>query len=62
MPTPAGQARQGVRLALEGLTNPGISERLYISPRTVQTQLAHVFAKLGVSSRVELAKQAWKRD
>jgi DNA-binding CsgD family transcriptional regulator len=43
------------RLAAEGLTNPQIGERIYVSPRTVQTHLAHVFAKLEISSRVELA-------
>lgn len=50
-----------VRLAADGLTNRLIGERLYISRRTVQTHLAHVFAKLGLSSRVELATQASRR-
>ncbi|HJU00310.1 MAG TPA: LuxR C-terminal-related transcriptional regulator, partial [Actinomycetes bacterium] len=47
-----------VDLVAEGLTNPQIGERLYVSPRTVQTHLAHVFAKLGVSTRAQLAAQA----
>ena len=43
------------RLAGAGLTNPEIGERLFISRRTVETHLSHVFAKLGVASRVTLA-------
>jgi FixJ family two-component response regulator len=46
----------------EGLTNPQIGERLYVSPRTVQTHLAHVFVKLGISSRAQLAAQATRRQ
>jgi predicted ATPase/DNA-binding CsgD family transcriptional regulator len=46
---------QVVELVAEGLTNPQIGERLFISRRTVQTHLAHVFTKLGVSTRAELA-------
>ena len=44
-----------VDLVAEGLTNPQIGERLYVSPRTVQTHLAHIFAKLGISTRAQLA-------
>jgi DNA-binding CsgD family transcriptional regulator len=47
--------REVVRLAAQGLTNAGIGDRLFISPRTVQTHMAHVFAKLAISSRVQLA-------
>jgi DNA-binding CsgD family transcriptional regulator len=47
-----------VDLVAEGLTNPQIGERLYVSPRTVQTHLAHIFAKLGVSTRAQLGAQA----
>ncbi len=51
-----------VELVAEGLTNPQIGERLFISPRTVQAHLSHVFAKLAVSSRAELAAQAARRE
>jgi predicted ATPase/class 3 adenylate cyclase/DNA-binding CsgD family transcriptional regulator len=50
-----------VELVAEGLSNPQIAEKLFVSPRTVSTHLSHVFAKVGVSSRAELAAQATKR-
>jgi DNA-binding CsgD family transcriptional regulator len=42
-------------LVAEGLTNGAVARRLYVSPHTVNTHLRHVFAKLGVSTRVALA-------
>lgn len=42
-------------LVSEGLSNPQIGEKLFISARTVSTHLSHVFAKLNVASRSELA-------
>jgi DNA-binding NarL/FixJ family response regulator len=50
-----------VDLVVEGLSNPKIGERLFISRRTVQTHLAHVFTKLGISSRTQLADEATRR-
>jgi DNA-binding CsgD family transcriptional regulator len=47
-----------VDLVAEGLSNPQIGQRLYISRRTVQTHLAHVFAKLQITSRAHLAAEA----
>lgn len=44
-------------LVAQGLSNPQVGERLYVSRRTVQTHLAHIFAKLDVSSRVQLAAE-----
>jgi ATP/maltotriose-dependent transcriptional regulator MalT len=52
---------QVVRLVAEGVSNPRIGERLFISKRTVQTHLKHVFAKLSVTSRSELASEATRR-
>ena len=49
---------QVVELVAAGLTNPQIGDRLFVSKRTVQAHLAHVFTKLGVSSRAELAAKA----
>jgi DNA-binding CsgD family transcriptional regulator len=47
-----------VRLVTQGLTNVEIGRRLSISRRTVETHLSHIFGKLGVSSRVQLAARA----
>jgi DNA-binding CsgD family transcriptional regulator len=45
------------RLVAEGLTNREVAERLFVSPHTVNSHLRHVFAKLGINSRVELARR-----
>jgi predicted ATPase/DNA-binding CsgD family transcriptional regulator len=47
-----------VRLAIEGLNNPEIGRRLFMSRSTVKTHLSHVYAKLGVANRTELAALA----
>jgi DNA-binding CsgD family transcriptional regulator len=53
--------RQVVELLSGGLRNTEIAERLFIAPSTVKTHLGHVFAKLGVSTRAELAVLAAAR-
>jgi DNA-binding CsgD family transcriptional regulator len=53
--------RDVVRLAVEGLNNPQIGGRLFMSRGTVKTHLSHVYAKLGVANRTELATLATSR-
>ena len=50
--------RDVVRLVSEGLGNNDIAARLFVSPRTVQSHLTHVYTKLGLTSRVQLVQEA----
>ncbi|MEX2555732.1 MAG: LuxR C-terminal-related transcriptional regulator [Actinomycetota bacterium] len=51
-----------VRLVREGLTNPQIAQRMFISKNTVMTHVSHIFTKLGLKTRSELASEATRRE
>jgi non-specific serine/threonine protein kinase len=55
----SAREREVAGLAITGLSNREISERLIISKRTVDGHLEHIYAKLGLSSRAQLAE--WYR-
>jgi DNA-binding CsgD family transcriptional regulator len=49
-------------LVADGLSNPDIAARLFLSRRTVQTHVSHILAKLGAQSRVEIARLSGQRS
>ncbi|WP_165945753.1 LuxR family transcriptional regulator [Micromonospora sp. KC606] len=54
-----GREREVVRLAATGMTNREIATRLYLSQKTVEAHISRSFAKLGVRSRVALARRVF---
>jgi DNA-binding CsgD family transcriptional regulator len=46
--------REVAELVAEGLSNPGIADRLFISRAIVKTHLTHVFTKLDITNRAQL--------
>jgi DNA-binding CsgD family transcriptional regulator len=50
-----------VECVAEGMTNPQIAERLFVARGTVKVHLTHIFTKLGVATRSELAAHATRR-
>ena len=49
-------------LIAEGLTNSQLAERLFISPKTAAVHVSNILAKLGLSSRAEIAAWAVRRE
>ena len=60
IPTPASQLTprefQICALVAQGATNPEIAAKLFLSRKTIEAHLGHIFAKLGVRSRTELTR------
>jgi DNA-binding CsgD family transcriptional regulator len=54
--------RQVVELASQGLSNPGIARKLFMSRNTVKVHLSRAYAKLGVANRTELARLATRHS
>ena len=50
-----GQERQVARLVAGGMSNREVAAELYLSPKTIEYHLAHIFAKLGIKTRYQLA-------
>jgi DNA-binding NarL/FixJ family response regulator len=50
--------RQVTELASQGLSNPDIGQALFMSRNTVKVHLSHIYPKLGVANRAELARLA----
>ena len=57
MATPGSPGAQVAALVAEGLSNRAIAQRLVVSQRTVEGHVARILAKLGFSSRAQIA--AW---
>ena len=47
--------REVADLVIDGLTNPEIADRLFVSQKTVETHMTNIFRKLGVTSRRDIA-------
>jgi DNA-binding CsgD family transcriptional regulator len=54
--------RDVARLVARGLTNRQVAEQLFISPHTVDSHIRHIFGKLGINRRVELARLVARTD
>jgi DNA-binding CsgD family transcriptional regulator len=53
--------RRLAELVSEGLSNKEVAAALFVTPKTVETQLSRIYAKLGIHSRTELARSLAKR-
>lgn len=49
-------------LVAEGMTNKDVADRLHVTRDTVKTHLSHIYAKLDISGRGELARDRWRHQ
>ena len=54
----SGRELEVARLVVDRRTNPEIAAELFLSLKTVESHMRNIFSKLGVSSRVEVARAA----
>jgi len=54
--------REVLDLLVDGLSNPEISERLFISLATVKFHVSTIYSKLGAANRAEAVRLAWQHD
>ena len=54
--------RKVAELVAEGMSNPEIAERMFITRATVKTHLSHIYRKLEVTNRTQLAAEATRRE
>jgi len=59
--TLTSREKEVLQLAVEGLSNPDIAVRLFISPRTAETHRANMMRKLGLHTQTDLIKYALKK-
>jgi DNA-binding NarL/FixJ family response regulator len=52
--------REVAGLIVDGLSNPEIADRLYLSPRTATTHVSNILSKLGLRSRAQIA--VWAKE
>jgi DNA-binding NarL/FixJ family response regulator len=60
----SAREREVADLVARGMTNRQIAEELFVSPKTIESHLSHIFEKAGVPSRAAVAAtvERWRRE